>query len=156
MKMRSPLTALLLVAPVGALVVAIKTQPAVAGCNPFGCSPSSVAECNPFGCPNPPLGQQCTPFGCPPSPQATQQQQQPTQNSEQGRRRRRQRESSQPNVGGNPQAIQQCMTNLLYRTEEQKPFPAWVCVPNDVNCRTVRVRTEISESAAAQACQNAR
>jgi hypothetical protein len=48
MKIRSPLTALLLMAPVGTLVFAIKTQPAVAGCNPFGCSQSSVAECNPF------------------------------------------------------------------------------------------------------------
>jgi hypothetical protein len=45
---------------------------------------------------------------------------------------------------------------LLYRTEVQKPFPAWICVPNDVNCRTVRVRTEISENVALQACQGAR
>ena len=61
-----------------------------------------------------------------------------------------------PIGGGSPQAIQQCMENLLYRTEVQKPFPSWICVANDVNCRTVRVRTEISESAAVQACQNAR
>jgi hypothetical protein len=58
--------------------------------------------------------------------------------------------------GGSPQQIQQCMENLLYRTEIQKPFPAWNCVQNDVNCRAVRVRTEISEAAAVQACQNAR
>ena len=61
-----------------------------------------------------------------------------------------------PLGGGSPQAIQQCMENLLYRTEVQKPFPSWICVANDVNCRTVRVRTEISETAAVQACQNAR
>lgn len=61
-----------------------------------------------------------------------------------------------PVSGGSPQAIRQCMENLLYRTEVQKPFPGWNCVPNDVNCRTVRVRTEISETAAVQACQNAR
>jgi hypothetical protein len=59
-------------------------------------------------------------------------------------------------VGGSPQAIQQCMENLLYRTEVQKPFSGWICVANDVNCKTVRVRTEISEAAAVQACQNAR
>lgn len=59
-------------------------------------------------------------------------------------------------VGGSPQAIQQCMENLLYRTEVKKPFSGWICVENDVNCRTVRVRTEISETAAVQACQNAR
>jgi hypothetical protein len=59
-------------------------------------------------------------------------------------------------VGGSPQAIQQCMENLLYRTEVQKPFSGWICVENDVNCKTVRVRTEISEAAAVQACQNAR
>lgn len=58
--------------------------------------------------------------------------------------------------GGSPQAIAQCMDSMLYRTEVQKPFPGWICVPNDVNCKTVRVRTEISEIAAAQACQNAR
>jgi hypothetical protein len=61
-----------------------------------------------------------------------------------------------PVGGGSPQAIQQCMQNALYRTEVQKPFPGWICVPNDVNCRTVTVRTEISEAAAVQACQNAR
>lgn len=59
-------------------------------------------------------------------------------------------------VGGSPQAIQQCMENLLYRTEVQKPFSGWICVENDVNCKTVRVRTDISEAAAVQACQNAR
>ena len=47
----------------------LSSPPALAGCNPFGCSNSSNAECNPFGCPNGPLGQACTPFGCPASPQ---------------------------------------------------------------------------------------
>jgi hypothetical protein len=46
----------------------IENNPAIAGCNVFGCSQSSVAECNPFGCPQPPLGQECTPFGCPQPP----------------------------------------------------------------------------------------
>ncbi|MFN9174618.1 MAG: hypothetical protein ACK58N_08925 [Synechocystis sp.] len=50
----------------------IENNPAIAGCNVFGCSQSSVAECNPFGCPQPPLGQECTPFGCPSSPQPSQ------------------------------------------------------------------------------------
>ena len=61
-----------------------------------------------------------------------------------------------PIGGGSPQAIQQCMENLLYRTEVRKPFPSWICIENDVNCKTVRVRTELSEAAAVQACQNAR
>jgi len=61
-----------------------------------------------------------------------------------------------PGGGGSPQAIQACMENLLYRTEVQKPFPGWICVQNDVNCRSVRVRSEISETAAVQVCQNAR
>lgn len=50
----------------------IENNPAIAGCNVFGCSQSSVAECNPFGCPQPPLGQECTHFGCPSSPQPSQ------------------------------------------------------------------------------------
>lgn len=50
-------------------------HPAIAGCNPFGCSKSSVADCNPFGCPNPPSGAECTPFGCPDSPEPTGQRQ---------------------------------------------------------------------------------
>ncbi|MDX2240271.1 MAG: hypothetical protein NW224_06285 [Leptolyngbyaceae cyanobacterium bins.302] len=58
--------------------------------------------------------------------------------------------------GGSPAAIAQCMDKLMYRTEVQKPFPGWICVQNDVNCSTVRVRTEISEATAIQACQNAR
>jgi uncharacterized membrane protein len=51
-----------------ATVVGIESKPAFAGCNPFGCSQSSVSECNPFGCPKAPMGEACTPFGCPPSP----------------------------------------------------------------------------------------
>ncbi|NET34883.1 MAG: hypothetical protein F6K19_23145 [Cyanothece sp. SIO1E1] len=42
----------------------------------------------------------------------------------------------------------------MYRTEVRKPFPGWICVTNDVNCTTVRVRTEVSDVAAAQACQS--
>jgi hypothetical protein len=63
----------------------------------------------------------------------------------------------QPTIGtGNPQAISQCMDKLMYRTEVQKPFSGWICVPNDVNCREVRVRTEVDTATAAQLCQNAR
>lgn len=64
--------------------------------------------------------------------------------------------NGQPTGGGSPAAIARCMDSLLYRTEERKPFPGWICVPNDVNCSTVRVRTEMRESTAIQACQNAR
>ncbi|GAP96964.1 DUF1036 domain-containing protein [Leptolyngbya sp. NIES-2104] len=59
---------LVLSGSVGAVL--LEHTPAVAGCNVFGCSESTVAECNPFGCPNSPRGQACTAFGCPPSPQA--------------------------------------------------------------------------------------
>lgn len=139
------------------LGVGIDIKPAVAGCNAFGCSQSSVAECNPFGCPNSPRGEACTPFGCPPSPQPQQQQPvQPQQPPLQQPLYPYPPYPYPPNIGGSPQAIQQCMESLLYRTEGQKPYPGWICVANDVNCKTVRVRTEISESAAAQACQNAR
>ncbi|MDF5731210.1 MAG: hypothetical protein PUP92_25220 [Rhizonema sp. PD38] len=59
--------------------IGIQSKPAIAGCNPFGCSQSAIAECNPFGCPQAPTGQACTPFGCPSSPQPQQQQQQQQQ-----------------------------------------------------------------------------
>jgi hypothetical protein len=62
----------------------------------------------------------------------------------------------QPLQNSSPAAIASCMDSLLYRTEERKPFSGWICVPNDVNCKTVRVRTEMSEATAIQACQNAR
>jgi hypothetical protein len=144
---------------IGVLSVALPllghAQPSVAQtCNVFGCSQPGAGACNPFGCPNPGANP-CTPFGCPASPTPTAApavqppviyQPQPPPVIYQ----------PQPQIGGSPQAIQQCMENLLYRTEVQKPFSGWICVPNDVNCRTVRVRTEISEAAAVQACQNAR
>ncbi|AFZ27008.1 hypothetical protein Cylst_4957 [Cylindrospermum stagnale PCC 7417] len=63
------------VASVIATSIGIETKPALAECNPFGCSQSSVAECNPFGCPKAPMGAACTPFGCPQSPQQQQPQQ---------------------------------------------------------------------------------
>ncbi|MFN9868655.1 MAG: hypothetical protein ACK568_16700, partial [Pseudanabaena sp.] len=65
-------------------------------------------------------------------------------------------EQVNPSTQVNPQALKTCLETLLYRTEQQKPFPGWICVPNDVNCRTVKVRTEISENVALQACQGAR
>ena len=119
-------------------------KPAFANCNIFGCSRSSAAQCNPFGCPKAPAGESCTPFGCPESPQSIQNKTNPS--------------SEQPNPSSevNPQALRTCLETLLYRTEVQKPFPAWICVPNDVNCKTVKVRTEISENVAVQACQGSR
>ncbi|MCY7367967.1 MAG: hypothetical protein LH474_07425 [Chamaesiphon sp.] len=126
----------------------VKTQSAVASCNPFGCSQSSAAECNPFGCPNPPLGAACTPFGCPassqPSPQPPAVVYPPY---------------PYPTVGGSPQAIQQCMNSLLYTRQlvctresgcsriPQEGFGGW---------QYDNVRTKTSDTAAAQACQNAR
>ncbi len=144
---------------IGVLSVALplleRAQPSVAQtCNVFGCSPPGASACNPFGCPNPGAAP-CTPFGCPasPTPAAAPAAQPPVIYQPQQTPVIYQ---PQPQIGGSPQAIQQCMENLLYRTEVQKPFSGWICVPNDVNCRTVRVRTEISEAAAVQACQNAR
>jgi hypothetical protein len=146
-------------------------KPAFANCNLFGCSQSSAAQCNPFGCPKAPAGESCTPFGCPESPRPTTQlqiiQNQPHPSSEQPNPSSEQPNpnSEQPNPNPeqvnpstqvNPQALKTCLETLLYRTEQQKPFPGWICVPNDVNCRTVKVRTEISENVALQACQGAR
>ena len=161
--------ALFFTVPIGSMFVGIDTKPAFADCNLFGCSQSSVAECNPFGCPKPPSGKACTPFGCPESPQPLQVPSSEQPNSEQPNSEQlsseqlsseqlssEQLSSEQSSSSENPQVIQQCMEKLLYRTEEQKPFPQWICVPNDVNCRTVRVRTEISENAAVQLCQGLR
>ena len=136
-------------------------KPAFANCNIFGCSQSSAAQCNPFGCPKAPAGESCTPFGCPASPQPPQTiQNQPNPNSEQPNPSSEQpspsSEQPSPSSEVNPQALRTCLETLLYRTEEQKPFPGWICVPNDVNCKTVKVRTEISENVAVQACQGSR
>lgn len=155
------MAALFFTLPIGSILIGINVKPAFAGCNIFGCSQSNVAECNPFGCPKPPSGQTCTPFGCPESPPSAQPNQYPNQpnNTEQPiseQPNTEQLNSNQPSSEVNPQALQKCLETLLYRTEEKKPFPGWICVPNDVNCRTVRVRTEISENVAVQACQGAR
>ena len=143
-------------------------KPAFANCNIFGCSRSSAAQCNPFGCPKAPAGESCTPFGCPESPQSPQTiQNQPNPSSAQPNSSSAQPNSSseqpnpsseQPNPSSevNPQALRTCLETLLYRTEEQKPFLGWICVSNDVNCKTVKVRTEISENVAVQACQGSR
>jgi hypothetical protein len=113
-------------------------QMAYAGCNPFGCSRSSVAECNPFGCPNPPLGEQCTPFGCPPSPQPASP---PPQNNSTSPSTvivvpANGGQSSYGNSGGSGRAIADCMKQLLYDR--------------------YGYRTQISEDTAIRACQNAR
>jgi len=160
--------ALFFAVPIGSMFVGIDTKPAFADCNLFGCSQSSAAQCNPFGCPKAPAGESCTPFGCPASPQSPQTiQNQPNPNSEQPNPSSEQpnpnseqpnSNSEQPNSNSevNPQALRTCLETLLYRTEEQKPFPGWICVPNDVNCKIVKVRTEISENVAVQACQGSR
>ena len=171
-------TAIAVVSASSIFAVFADIKPAFANCNIFGCSQSSAAQCNPFGCPKAPAGESCTPFGCPESPRPTTQlqiiQNQPDTNSEETTSSPEQAEpnSEQPNLSSeqaapnseqanpssevNPQALKTCLETLLYRTEVQKPFPAWICVPNDVNCKTVRVRTEISENVALQACQSAR
>lgn len=61
-----------------------------------------------------------------------------------------------PSVGGSPEAIAQCMKKILY-VEKKICTDAWGRA--DGSCsfsRTEQVRTGVSESAAAQACQNAR
>jgi len=151
------IAALFFTLPIGSVLIGIDVKPVFAGCNIFGCSQSSEAECNPFGCPKPPSGETCTPFGCPESPPSTQPNQYPNQpNSEQPNVEQTSSEqlnSNQSNSEVNPESLQKCLDALLYRTEEKKPFSGWICVPNDVNCKTVRVRTEIIESVAVQACQ---
>lgn len=130
----------------------VQIEPSVAQtCNAFGCSQPGAGACNPFGCPNPGAAP-CTPFGCPASPTpaaAPPAQQAPVIYQPQ----------PQPQIGGSPQAITSCMKNLMY--EQQL-----VCTRS--YCSQLRreagyggwqlqtVRTGISETAAVQACQNAR
>lgn len=129
----------------------LEVQPSGAQtCNAFGCSQPGAGACNPFGCPNPGAGP-CTPFGCPASPTPTSAPivQPPVIYQPQ----------SQPQIGGSPGAIADCMKNLMY---EQR----LVCTRN--YCSQLRqeagyggwqlqtVRTGISEAAAVQACRNAR
>src|SRR4028118_94284 len=133
-------------------------QPSVAQtCNAFGCSQPGAGACNPFGCPNP-GATPCTPFGCPASPTPAaapaaqppvlyQPPQQPVIYQ------------PQPQIGGSPQGIANCMKNLMY---EQR----LVCTESSCSQSTREdgfggwqlqiVRTEISEAGAVQACQNAR
>ncbi len=70
----------------------------------------------------------------------------------------------QPTVsGGSPQAIAACMDSLLY-AKNQVCIDPWGNVDKDCffknssssSTKIVRTRTEVSESTAAQACQNAR
>ena len=146
---RSFATAFLLTVSIGTIFSEFESQPAMAGCNPFGCSQSSAAECNPFGCPNPPLGKQCSAFGCPSSPQL------PKSNPPAAN-------PANPTVilapnqqpaGGSADAIVSCIQRLLYK-------PAKVCTASTPYGHCYQygdglVRTEISEATAAQACQNA-
>ncbi len=134
------------------------TQPSVAQtCNPFGCSQPGAGACNPFGCPNP-GADPCTPFGCPASPTPAggtaaqplviyQPQQPPV--IYQPRRQ----------IGGSPQAIGNCMKNLMY--EQQLVCTRSYCsqVSREDGWggwQLQTVRTQTSEVAAVQVCQNAR
>ena len=128
----------------GALIL-LKPEAAIAQtCNVFGCSQPGAGECNPFGCPNPGASE-CTPFGCPASPTpAPQPTAQPTTVTP----------TTTTTTGGSPDAIVSCMQGLLYRTES-------VCTATDMwgrctSTESVQVRSDISETTAAQACQNAR
>jgi hypothetical protein len=147
---RSFATAFLLITPIGIIVMGVKTQSAVASCNPFGCSQSSAAQCNPFGCPNSPLGEACTPFGCPASPQPSPQpSQRPPSNNPSVILT-----PNQQSAGGSADGIVSCMQGLLYKREK-------VCASKNMWGECVKyeenlLRTEISEGTAAQACQNAR
>lgn len=150
MMKRSLATAVLLAAPLGAVIIEAGNQPAMAGCNPFGCSQSSAAECNPFGCPNAPLGAACTPFGCPASPQ----QPPPVPSNNPPVASPVILAPPQQPAGGSADAIVKCMQGLLYKT-------ARVCTASTPYGHCYQygdglVRTEISEATAAQACQNAR
>lgn len=128
-------------------------------CNAFGCSQPGAGACNPFGCPNPGAGP-CTPFGCPASPTpAVAPPAQPTVIYQPQQPAVIYQQQPQPQMGGSPQAISNCMKNLMY---EQR----LVCTRS--YCSQLRredgyggwqrqtVRTETSEAAAVQACQNAR
>jgi hypothetical protein len=127
-----------------------RAQPSVAQtCNVFGCSQPGAGACNPFGCPNPGANP-CTPFGCPasPTPAATPAVQPPVIYQPQ-----------QPQIGGSPQAIGNCMKNLMY--EQQLVCTRSYC--SQLNredgwggWQLQTVRTQTSEVAAVQACQNAR
>lgn len=147
---RSLATAFLLTVPMGTIFIGVENQPALAVCNPFGCSKSSAAECNPFGCPKPPLGAECSPFGCPDSPQPRPQS--PSNNPPTANPRVILGPNQQP-TGGSADAIVSCMHGLLYKS-------ARVCTASTAfgHCYQYGdglVRTKISEATAAQACQNA-
>jgi hypothetical protein len=135
---------------IGLIAGIFYVKPAVAECNPFGCSQSQAAECNPFGCPNPPLGQACTPFGCPSSPQPA-----PTPSPAQPTP-----VIVNPNqtIGGSPEGIPKCMQALLYERRLVCTRDSCSRIPDEGfgGWEYQNVRTDISESAAAQACQNAR
>lgn len=61
-----------------------------------------------------------------------------------------------PYYGSNGNAIAQCIDQVMYRTEINKPTPQWDCSVTTVGCQTVRIPTGVSQSAAVFACQNAR
>lgn len=133
---------------VGLITGALHAQPVVAGCNPFGCSKSEAADCNAFGCPKPPMGEECSPFGCPPSEQPA-----PTS------------PATPPlivypnqSIGGSPEGISKCMQKLLYERKLVCTRDSCSRIPREgfAGWQSQNVRTDLSESAAAQACQNAR
>jgi len=139
-------TAFLSIALVGSITGILHTNPVLAGCNAFGCSQSSAADCNAFGCPNPPMGASCTAFGCPASPQPAAPPPRPV--------------IVNPNntIGGSPEGIQNCMRGLLYKRQLVCTRDRCSSIPREGfgGWQSQNVRTELGESAAAQACQNAR
>ena len=140
------------------LLVAI--QPSAAqSCNAFGCSQPGAGECNPFGCPNPGAAL-CTPFGCPASPTPAAPPARPSV-IYQPQPSVIYQPQPQPQIGGSPQAIVDCMKRLMYERKlvcTCTGFPGCSSFPSEGfgGWQTQNVRTSISETAAVQACQNAR
>lgn len=153
-------TACMLTATMGAIFNGIENQPAIAGCNPFGCSQSSAAECNPFGCPNPPLGAECSPFGCPPSPQSSPPPHVP--NPPVGYPYSilyppPYPPSVQPNFNNQApratsQEIANCIRTLLFDRKLVCADPDGTCGPFSPHWVKKDFRTQISEDAAVRAC----
>jgi hypothetical protein len=137
---------------VGLTTGILHAKPAVAGCNAFGCSRSEAADCNAFGCPKSPMGEECSAFGCPPSEQPVSAPA-PTP------------PATAPlvvypnqSMGGSPEGIPKCMQKLLYERKLVCTRDSCSRIPREGfgGWQSQNVRTDLSESAAAQACQNAR
>lgn len=152
----------LMIAILGAaLPLLAEIQPSAAQtCNVFGCSQPGASACNPFGCPNPGAAP-CSPFGCPTSPAPVSAP--PVQPSViyQPQPSVIYPPQQQPQIGGSPQAIADCMKKLMYERKlvcTRTGFPGCSNFPSEGfgGWQTQNVRTSISETAVVQACQNAR